>query len=282
MRIPLRSSFAGFLILSTLVVGGALVAQEYQQVATAETTTGTVQTSEIETYTRVRPALWGQTEYEPNVSYTYTVDGSRYRSSQVYVGHYSSSNSGRRMATATANYTEGETVQVHYAPDDPDDAFLVARYSFVPGYALVAFGVLLGGEYLTPGTWLLDAVRNRLQRATDRGNPQSTRRDDGGPTPPGWNETAAAYEWEQTGETTDEPVTENTDSESHGGARFEGRAALAVWALTGLAVLGVVAHYLLFSVDPYSGLATVAAVVGVGFPLARVLTERDPSAESVR
>jgi hypothetical protein len=273
MRIPLRSSFAGFLILSTLVVGGVLVAQEYQQVATAETTTGTVQTAEIETYTRTRPALWGQTEYEPNVSYTYTVDGTRYRSSEVYVGHYSSTNSGRRMATATADYTVGESVTVHYTPDDPDEAFLVPRYSFLPGYALVAFGVLLGGEYLTPGTWLLDFVRERFQRASDRGNPQSTRRDDVGPTPPGWDETADAYEWETTDSATDESVTASTESESAGGARFEGQAALAVWALAGLAVLGVVAHYLVFSVAPYSGLATVATVVGVGFPIARVLTE---------
>jgi hypothetical protein len=172
-------------------------------------------------------------------------------------------------------------VQVHYDPDAPDEAFLVSRYSFLPGYALVAFGLLLGGEYLTPGTWLLDAVRNRLQRASDRGNPQSTSRDDGGPTPPGWDETADAYEWEQMGEGTDERVDESTESES-GGARFEGQAALAVWALAGLAVLGVVAHYLLFSVDPYSGLATATAIAGVGFPVARVLTERDPSAESSR
>ncbi|WP_255150855.1 DUF3592 domain-containing protein [Halorarius halobius] len=256
MQVPRRSAFVAFLVVATALVGGAFVVDEYRYVSTAETTTGTVRVAEVETYTTTRPSLWGSTEYRANVSYTYTVDGEQYRSDDVYAGSYASVNSGRRMATARADYAVGKRVAVHYDPGAPGRSFLVARYSFLPGYALVAVAALLGAELLTPGTWLVDAVADRLtgRRDDERGPPDAT------------------YEWEASDD--GPPAAEGPRS---AGPAVSGRQAVGVWALAALAVLGVIAHYVVVSAGPTSVLAGATAVVGVVVPVARVVTEPDTS-----
>jgi hypothetical protein len=250
-----RSAAIALLAVGAFLVGGAFVAEEFRTATSAVETTGTVQHAEIETYRRARPSLTGQVQYDANVSYTYAVDGERFRSSEVFLGAYSYVGSGERVATAAADYADGQSVTIHYLPGDPDRSYLVPRYSFVPGYALVVFGLLLGGEYLTPGTWLTGWVAGVFANATDG---RRSDRDDEPHT----------YDWEE------EAVGESDPDEDDTAAPVAGRPAVVVWALVALACLGAVGHYLLVSVEPYSGLATAAAIVGVGFPVARVATTR--------
>jgi hypothetical protein len=216
--------------------------------------TGTIQHAEIATYRRVQPSLTGQTRYDANISYTYAVDGERFRSSGVFLGAYSHVGSGERVATAAADYADGESVTVHYLSGDPDRSYLLPRYSFVPGYALVVFGLLLGGEYLTPGTWLTGWVAGVLASAATG---RRTDRDDE-PHSYGWEADAVA----------------ESDEGDDTAALATGLSAAGVWALVALACLGAVGHYLSVSVAPYSGLATAAVVLGVGFPVAWMATTR--------
>jgi len=248
-----RSAAIALLVVGALLVGGAFVAEEYRTATNAVETTGTIQHVEVEAHRRVRPSLTGQVQYDANVSYTYAVEGERFRSSEVFLGAYSYVGSGERVATGAADYADGESVTVHYLPGEPDRSYLVPRYSFVPGYALVVFGLLLGGESLTPGTWLADWVTDLLTDATD---PRL-----------GADDEPHTYEWE-------EDAVGETDEDEATDAPVAGRPAVAVWVLVALACLGAVGHYLFVSVGPYSGLATAAAIVGVGFPVARVATTR--------
>jgi hypothetical protein len=252
-----RSAAVAFLAVAALLVGSAFVAEEYRTATNTVETTGTIQHAEIETYQRVRPSLTGQTQYDANVSYTYTVEGERFRSSAVFLGTYSSTGSGERTATVATDYADGQSVTVHYLPESPDRSYLIPRYSFLPGYALVVFGLLLGGEYLTPGTWLTGRVARFLANAA---NGRRSDRDDEPHT----------YDWE------DGAVGEHDgpDEDDTAEAPVTGVLAVAVWGLVALACLGAVGHYLFVSAGPHSGLSTAAAVVGVGFPMARVATTR--------
>lgn len=247
-----RSAAVAFLAVAALLVGSAFVAQEYRTATNAVETTGTIEHAEIDSYRRVRPSLTGQTRYEANVSYSYSVDGERFRSNEVFLGVYSSTNSGRRTAEAAADYADGESVTVHYLPGTPERSYLIPRYSFLPGYALVVFGLLLGGEWLTPGAWLVEWLRDRFTDTDPRFETDEPH----------------TYDWEEeVGET-------HTDDAEASNAPVTGLPAVAVWALVALACLGAVGHYLLVSAGPHSGLATAAAVVGVGFPVARVAVTR--------
>ena len=247
-----RSAAVAFLAVAALLVGTAFVAGEYRTATNAVETTGTIETTEIERYQRARPALWGRYEYEANVSYRYTVDGERFRSNEVFLGAYGSTNSGRRTAEAAADYADSEAVTVHYLPGTPERSYLIPRYSFLPGYALVVFGLLLGGEWLTPGAWLVEWLRDRFTDTDPRLESAEPH----------------TYDWEEGGGEEDEGDDEGSD------ALVTGLPAAGVWALVALACLGAVGHYLLVSAGPHSGLATAAAVVGVGFPVARVVVTR--------
>lgn len=247
-----RSTAVALLAVGALLVGSAFVAQEYRTATTAVETTGTIQHAEIETYQRARPSLTGQTQYDANVSYSYTVDGERFRSSEVFLGAYSSSGSGERTATVAADYENGQSVTVHYLPGNPDRSYLIPRYSFLPGYALVVFGLLLGGEWLTPGAWLVEWLRDRFTDSDPRFE----------------SDEPHTYDWEE------DAVGGTEEDVERSNAPVTGLPAVAVWALVALATLGAVGHYLFVSAGPHSGLATVAAVVGVGFPVARVAVTR--------
>ena len=250
-----RSTAVAFLAVAALLVGSAFVAQEYRTATTAVETTGTIEHAEIESYERIRlrPTLGrDRTHYEANVSYSYTVDGERFRSNEVFLGGYSSSGSGERTATVAADYENGQSVTVHYLAGNPDRSYLIPRYSFLPGYALVVFGLLLGGEWLTPGAWLVEWLRDRFTDTDPRFE----------------SDEPHTYDWEE------DAVGGTEEDVEESNAPVTGLSAVAVWALVALATLGAVGHYLFVSAGPHSGLATVAAVVGVGFPVARVAVTR--------
>lgn len=285
-----RSSLVGLLTLAVCLSGGVAVAQQHAFVTGAATATGTVLTADVESYERVstRPSLFGDTEYEANVSYVYAVDGTRYESDDIFPGAYTSSGSGRRTAEVATRFDAGESVTVYYDPANPDRSFLVPRYSFVPGFALLAAGVLLCAEFLTPGTHLFEWLFDRFTGATGGhggggsgtagGTPGSDPWDD----PPGVDVGGEGTGGETTGDEANAgdasdgrnagggDDASSGEDDADGGAPLAGRAALAVWVLAAACALGVVAAYVAVSARPYSFLAYVACVVGVGVPAVRV------------
>lgn len=118
--------FALLLALFTLhlaytgVVGIVQIQHANQQ---AVTTTGTV------TQTDVTSHRWSddgveKVEYTPQVVYEYTVDGTRYESTEFY-DDWDHTPSYRDESDARAALPEPGPVTVYYLPDDPDRSFLV-------------------------------------------------------------------------------------------------------------------------------------------------------------
>lgn len=106
----------------------------------------------------------------------------------MFLGFYFSTNSARRTAEQAADYTEDQSVTVHYLPGRPERSYLIPRYSLFPGYVLILLGLLLGGEWLTPGEWLTGRVADFLVQRTHLSDDEPHR-----------------YDWE-TDPTDDEPA----------------------------------------------------------------------------
>ncbi len=63
------------------------------------------------------------TMYSPKVVYTYSVGGQSYSCDRIFSSDYSSS-SAKRARKLVAKYRTGTTVDVHYDPDNPQEAVL--------------------------------------------------------------------------------------------------------------------------------------------------------------
>lgn len=147
-----RSGFSKLLLgLGILLLVGGVVGPYYTAEAAQghETTEGTVLSSDVEV---VFDQQAGERKNYPVVEYEYTVDGQQYTNNRMYlqsgsctpdetvcgVSEYDSNLQAVREAN---NYPEGETVEVHYDPDDPTTSYLESVRSF-PSIEHIILGFL--------------------------------------------------------------------------------------------------------------------------------------------
>lgn len=135
--------------LALIAVGGVLAASQYQTVTSYETTTGTVETAELQVY----PVLsgWGEagSRYRPDVVYTYTVAGETYTGRNVAYDTDIVTGNRDRAASVVSRYAAGESTTVYYDPDQPSDAHLIRRIDFFPAGVLVVAGLILLADAVT-------------------------------------------------------------------------------------------------------------------------------------
>lgn len=80
------------------------------------------------------------TSYRPSISYSYTVDGSEYESTRLELGSIDMG----RTDEYLQEFAEGKEVTVHYNPDDPEQAVLIAGAD-ATFYVLMFVGLLAIG-----------------------------------------------------------------------------------------------------------------------------------------
>ncbi|KAA9399786.1 DUF3592 domain-containing protein [Haloarcula sp. CBA1130] len=249
-----RRSVALLFALALLTAGTGLAVSQYLTATGSDTTTGTVETVEMDSYTEIgRPTLGGNRYYQPNVTYTYRVDGQTYTGRDIAFGSDVDTNQRDRAARVLQNYAEGEPVTVYYDPTSPGDAYLVQRFDFFPAGVLVAFGLLLLGDALTPRTrWVRFVLSKIPLNQSERSPLEQSDAGDGVPDDPT--------------RILDRDGTAPDESDS-AAAPLDGRWAVVLWALCGLAALGTVATYLAVSRPPHDLIAyatVVVTVLGVG------------------
>ncbi|MDS0219861.1 DUF3592 domain-containing protein [Haloarcula sp. S1AR25-5A] len=218
-----------------------------------DTTTGTVQTAEMDTYTEIgRLKLGGNQYYRPNVTYTYRVADRTYTGHDIAFGSDVDTNRRDRAARVLSNYDTGASVPVYYDPDSPRDAYLVQRFDFFPAGVLIALGLLLLGDALTPRTRWLRFVLSRIPLNRDEHDPFSpSESGDGVPDDP----TRILDQ--------DTADGEHEDATTDADAPVRGRLAVTLWAVCGLAALGTVTVYLAVSRPPHDLTAYATAIVTV-------------------
>ncbi len=81
--------------------------------------TGTITRSEVKIWKRD-----SNTHYEPDIAYSYTVEGKKYTSSKITVGDGALDNNVSKAKRLQAEYPAGKEVEVYYDPDLPESAVL--------------------------------------------------------------------------------------------------------------------------------------------------------------
>ena len=85
---------------------------------------GVILSSEV-TKRRVRRKKRRRTEYSPEISYSYEINGKKYQSSQIYIGSEArSSNNSRDAYKYINNYPVGKEVIVYYSKNEESNAIL--------------------------------------------------------------------------------------------------------------------------------------------------------------
>lgn len=261
-----RRAVALLAAIGLVVAGGALVGDQLQSAATAEETTGVVESVELDRYERVgRPRLGGSTYYVPNVTYAYSVDGRRYVGDAVALGTGLNTNVRWRASRVVAPFDSGDRVTVSYDPDAPEQSWLRERYDFLPGFGAVGLGLLLGVDALTPGTRLVRAVYSRLPKV---GRGERSRADSGG--------VGEGNPWDDPEgvEIGDGSGAETAAASDADDAPLSGWAALGAWIGWGVAVLGLVGGYVALSVPPYDFGAHATVVVVAAAAVRAVVRKR--------
>lgn len=118
------------------------------EVQSHATTSGEVQTIEIEDVDGDDP-FGNDTQYVPNVTYEYTVDGETYTGTNTTHPDRAELefDSASEASAFARNYSNGSAVQVYYDPRDPSWSYIVGP-SGSPGLIALAaglFGLVLTG-----------------------------------------------------------------------------------------------------------------------------------------
>jgi hypothetical protein len=236
--------------LLLLVSGGLVGGVEYATLTQYESTTGTVEHARIQnvTDTSGRSDLSllgsaGEQLYEPNVTYTYTVNGERYTGANVAAGTGMVMGDRTKLAAALGDVQAGSQT-VYYNPNNPGDAHLLQRLSFFPAGILVLCGLLIVADALTPRTRLIRLVTAWVPLRTLERVPGV---DTAMPT-------GAA----------EDPTEILSAKRTWAGidpAPFRGRAGEAVWVLCYLFTIDLVLAYFLLSAPPYDLWAVATAFV---------------------
>ncbi|KTG08380.1 hypothetical protein AUR64_19300 [Haloprofundus marisrubri] len=243
-----RSPLVLFFAVVLVVGGGAWVVDQQLTADSFAETTGTVESAQLDSHedTSARISIWGDREYEPNVTYTYTVDGQQHRNDRVSYRGDTESNMQWRISSLVSDYSSGAETTVHYNPDDPSTSYLREQFSFLP-YVPLLLGLLVGAEYLTPGTYWIRRLRSVVSE-----NSSSRRGDE-------WNDP----------ESLDTESVNNTDNgaKNHD-APVSGSMAAVVWVGFVLLAGALLVQYALASARPY-GLLLYAAIIGITVVAAR-------------
>lgn len=80
---------------------------------------GTITKSEVKVWKRD-----GNTHYEPDIAYSYTVEGKKFSSTKITVGDGALDNNVSRAIRLQAEYPVDKEVDVYYDPDLPESAVL--------------------------------------------------------------------------------------------------------------------------------------------------------------
>ncbi|MDX9930873.1 MAG: DUF3592 domain-containing protein [Bacteroidales bacterium] len=80
---------------------------------------GTITKSEVQVFKRD-----GNTHYQPDIAYSYSVEGKKYSSSKITVGDGALDNNVSKAKRLQAEYPAGKEVDVYYDPDLPESAVL--------------------------------------------------------------------------------------------------------------------------------------------------------------
>ena len=80
---------------------------------------GTITKSEVQVFKRD-----GNTHYQPDIAYSYTVEGKKYTASKITVGDGSLDNNVTKAKRLQAEYPVDKEVDVYYDPDLPESAVL--------------------------------------------------------------------------------------------------------------------------------------------------------------
>lgn len=80
---------------------------------------GTITKSEVQVFKRD-----GNTHYQPDIAYSYTVEGKKYTASKITVGDGALDNNVSKAKRLQAEYPAGKEVDVYYDPDLPESAVL--------------------------------------------------------------------------------------------------------------------------------------------------------------
>jgi len=240
--------------LALVVGGGVLAAAQFERLAAYESTTGTVQTDDIEvvandTFDGATGAP--QTLYGPNVSYTYTVDGQRYTGGNVAAGTDMVMDNRDKLTAALSSVDPGLTT-VYYHPENPGDAHLLRHVDFAPGGLLMVVGLLAVADTLTPKPRIIRLITSLVPIETLERLPVV-------------NDPAMA-------QAVDDPMAVLSAKQTWTGtdaAPFRGGAGDAVWLFCYLLITDLVVAYYLLSQPPYD-LWAVAAVLVVFTGLARL------------
>jgi len=238
---------AVLLALVLLLSGGIIGFSQYRSVRDAHTTTGTVTDVEMERYESGVRTSGETTTYEPQVTYTYTVDGETYTGDDIAFGSEFDTNSRERATDLVSQFEAGSSVTVYYNPADPDQAYLIPQFDFLPAGALIAAGLLLFADSLTPWSRVSRAVITRIPLSMHLGSRFAT---EGLGAVSAENPTAIL----EARQTMNAPRT----------APLWGPDASAVWLACGLCILLTVVGYLQLSRPPYD----VGAFVMLGIPIA--------------
>jgi len=238
--------------ITLLVSGGVLAGMDIARLADYETTTGTVETKQIEQVPNesAAPAVTVFREdsdqlYAPNVTYTYTVGGERYTGENVAAGTQIVRDS-RNTTVATVTAISPGPTTVYYDSDNPGDAHLLPRFDYFPAGFLLLCGFLIMADTLTPrlrfirlfSTWIPVQSLERLPGVAAHepvGNADN-------PT--------KILESKQTWAGTDP-------------APFQGDTAFAVWLFAFLCITDTLVAYYLLSSPPYDTWAAATALMAL-------------------
>ncbi len=117
--------------------------------------TGTIITSELETWTRPRSKGPPIRMFGATIRFAYEVDGKPYESDQVQLGGTRETSLSGEFERLVARYPEGKRVPVHYDPRDPATAVIEpGKLGGIFNMAMVAGGFLLVGAAMIGATFL--------------------------------------------------------------------------------------------------------------------------------
>ncbi len=142
--------FVWFFIVLGVVIIGAGINLAFQSIRCKDwpTTQGIIRTAEMGRHRGNK----GGTTYSANVSYDYSVGGSRYTGKKVAFGMMSASSSYARGILE--RYPIGAKVPVYYSPDNPETAVLETG---VHGGTWICFGV--GSVFVLVGVMFLQLMK---------------------------------------------------------------------------------------------------------------------------
>lgn len=129
-----------------IAAGGGFFAYRSSQSRSWPTAEGRITRSEVERERSIGDAE-EDVQYRAIVHYAFTVDGTEYTGERVAFG-LGTSNRRSDAAGIIDRYPVGQTVQVHYSPDDPKDAVLetgvggFAIIMLIVGPLLLLFGLI--------------------------------------------------------------------------------------------------------------------------------------------